>query len=189
MTRLPEKYRAAEILAPSKVQSADDEAAYIGIYTMIVTIITLNGGDLSDAKLRRYLNRMNASENMPIDKTEAVLQRLVRQGYIVKTTERRNEGDEETITWHVGPRGKMEVGPEAVAGMVREVYGSTTDDLERKLQASLRIKPADGNGDEEDGEDTDLPDAAPEPKEINGAGEGSRRRSRRTGEMKMTDEP
>lgn len=149
---LPEQLRVPDIITPSKVQSADGEAAYIGLYTMLIAIITLSGGELSDPRLRRYLTRLNAAENMPSsnpnnehtpsEKTELVLLRMIKQGYLVRVADNKNAGDDDAITWHVGPRGKMEVDNEAIAAVVREVYGGgrQNEDLERKLQASLKVK-------------------------------------------------
>ncbi|KAL8393360.1 hypothetical protein RB595_003218 [Gaeumannomyces hyphopodioides] len=140
VTTIPEPYRSAVIIPPSKIQSSDAEAIHVGLYSLIITIITLNGGELSDHKLKRYLQRMNANVNTPLEKTEAMLQRLIRQGYIVKTVERNPQSDEDAITWHVGPRGKQEVTHEAIASIAREVYGAAAnDELEKKLHASLRI--------------------------------------------------
>jgi hypothetical protein len=147
---LPEAYTTPAIKAPSKVQSAEGEAAYIALYTMIIAIITLSGGELSDPRLRRHLTRLNAAENMPsmnpndetspTEKTEMVLQRMVRQGYLVRVTEARSMGDEDATTWHVGPRGKVEVDKEVIASFVRTIYGGSNDELEIKLQVSLKIK-------------------------------------------------
>jgi hypothetical protein len=114
---------------------------------------------------------------MPTDKTENVLAKLIRQGYLVKSVENKVLGEDETITWHVGPRGKKEVGNEAVAAFVREVYGGSSDDLEKKLQASLRVRerkppPANNRGGEENGDEGGGDDA----------GDGGRRRSRRRAE-------
>lgn len=143
VSTLPEKYRSAKIIAPSKVQSAEDEAAYVGFYTLIVSIITLNGGELSHPKLKQYLRMLNAETNVHnSNKTDDVLAKLQRQGYIVKMSDRdaRQNGEDESTTWYVGPRGKKEVPPDAIAGVVRAVYGEESDELEAKLRASLRIK-------------------------------------------------
>lgn len=141
VTTIPEPYRSAVIIPPSKIQSSDAEAIHVGLYSLIITIITLNGGELGDHKLKRYLQRMNANVNTPLEKTEVMLQRLIRQGYVVKTVERNPQNDEDAITWHVGPRGKQEVPHEAIAGIAREVYGAAAnDELEKKLQVSLRIE-------------------------------------------------
>ncbi|KAF4498544.1 Non-structural maintenance of chromosome element 3 [Fusarium agapanthi] len=142
---LPEAYRHAVILAPSKTPSADDEATYAGFYTMIISVISLSGGELSDQKLKRYLQRLNADRNVSMVKTEIILKRMEKQGYVVKRVERPPLGQDgdSTTTWHVGPRGKEEVGVDGVMGMAREVYGdSWNDDNEKKLRASLNIRDA-----------------------------------------------
>ncbi|KAK5654407.1 hypothetical protein OQA88_7317 [Cercophora sp. LCS_1] len=145
---LPAKYRTPEIIGPSKVHSPEGEAAYAALYTMIISIITLSGGELSDPRLRRHLTRLNALEFMPSsnpnnpespsEKTELVLQRMVRQGYLVKLVENKGHGDDdEGTTWHVGPRGKVEVDNDAIVGFVRTVYGGSSEELDEELRASL----------------------------------------------------
>ncbi|KAK3695433.1 MAGE family-domain-containing protein [Podospora appendiculata] len=169
VSTLPEAYRTPAIITPSKVQSADGEAAYAALYSLIIAIIVLSGGELSDPRLRRHLTRLNAGENMPSadpnngnapsEKTELVLQRMIKQGYLVRVVEAKTQGDEDSVTWHVGPRGKMEVNNEAIAALIRTVYGTRTAELEAKLQVSLKVKERkiddaqaaeEGNGGEEE---------------------------------------
>ncbi|KAK3393125.1 MAGE family-domain-containing protein [Podospora didyma] len=178
---LPEKYRVPGIITPSKVQSADGEASYIGLYTTIISIITLSGGELSDPRLRRHLSRFNAGENMPSlnphnenapnEKTELMLNRMVKHGYIVKVVE-KSQGDDDSITWHVGPRGKMEVTNESIASFIRTVYGSSNDELEKKLQMSLKVKDRKTNAPAGIGEEEGPEEEASEP------GPSTRRKSR-----------
>lgn len=68
---------------------------------------------------------MNAETHTPIDRTDKLLQRMIREGYLVRT--RELDGGEEQIEFLVGPRGKVEVGAKGVAGLVREVYGRGGD--------------------------------------------------------------
>lgn len=160
---LPEPYKSARIIAPSRLISAEDEAAYVGFYTLIISLIRMVGGELSGSNLKRYLRRFNAEVNTYNDtKSEDTLSRLQRQGYLVKTVDKdaRQHGDEEQATaWLVGPRGKVEVTDEAIAGLVREVWDTKSHDdaleLEKKLQASLNIrdrKPAHGGDQANDDE-------------------------------------
>jgi hypothetical protein len=168
---LPPKYRIPAILPPSIIPDASTEAAYTALYTMIISLISLFGEDgrLSDAKLDNYLKRMNADVNMPMDKTEATLQKMIKQGYLVKVKE-NNNGDE-IIDWMVGPRGKVEVGNKGVKGLVEEVYGEDApDDLAERIRSSLGLKRVIGEQDEE---------AAPA--EVVENTRGTSRRSRRTG--------
>ncbi|KAK1758454.1 Non-structural maintenance of chromosome element 3 [Echria macrotheca] len=189
---LPSKFKNPHIMTPSKAHSADGEAAYMALYTMIISIITLSGGELSDPRLRRHLARLNAAENMPSanpsdpnhpsEKTELVLQRMIKQGYIVKKTDSGPQGDEEEgTTWHVGPRGKMEVDAESIAGFVRTVYGGSNDELEKKLSTSLGVrerKPAPQG----------VPEEPDEQAANGGPGPSSRRRSRAVAQDEDEDE-
>ncbi|OBT79887.1 hypothetical protein VF21_01655 [Pseudogymnoascus sp. 05NY08] len=136
---LPQKYNIPAIITPSHIPSASAESAYMGLYTLIVSIIMLNGGRVSDEKLMRYLQRLNANVNTPVDKTELVFAKMQKQGYIVKIKD--NASGTDITEWMVGPRGKVEVGAEGVKGLVETVYGDTApDDLGVRLKASLGIK-------------------------------------------------
>lgn len=140
---LPQKYNIPAILTPSRIPSASAESAYVGLYTLIVSIIMLNGGRVSDEKLMRYLQRLNANLNTPVDKTELLFAKLQKQGYIVKIKD--NASGTDITEWMVGPRGKVEIGAEGVKGFVETVYGDTApDDLDVRLKASLGIRDSPG---------------------------------------------
>jgi hypothetical protein len=107
---------------------------------MIVSIITLSPGRmLPNPRFENYLKKLNADRNMPMDKTENIIKKMIGQGYIVKAVDR--SGDEEVIDWLVGPRGKVEIGASGIQGLVREVYGDRApDDLQQKLNRSLGLE-------------------------------------------------
>lgn len=93
-----------------------------------------------------------------MDKTELILKKMEKQGYVIKRVDKPLAGQDgdHTITWHVGPRAKEEVGLDGVMGMVREVYGeSWGEDMEKKLRSSLNIKHQRVDGDEQDEPDGD----------------------------------
>lgn len=138
---LPAAYRRTEILPPTR---APMEGAYTGLYTFIIALILLNGGSLPEQKLERYLQRTNTDTYTPIDRTDRFLQRLCKEGYLVRN--REMDSGEEVIEYMVGPRGKIEVGTQGVAGLVREVYGrqaavedSDTTAAERELTNDFEI--------------------------------------------------
>ncbi|RDL41042.1 uncharacterized protein BP5553_01021 [Venustampulla echinocandica] len=154
VTTLPAAYRSAEIIAPSLIGSEDDEATYIGLCTVIVSYIGMSpGGQVPDHKLMRILRRLNVEENTPLEKTTVILQRMIRQGYIWRVTDR--SGDEETVDWRVGPRGKVEIGNSGISGFVKEIYGQDApQDLDKRLQRSLGVEVGRGNEEDEDVEGT-----------------------------------
>jgi melanoma-associated antigen len=138
---LPASLRAPTILAPPKNPNTATEAAYTGLYSFIVSIVYLSQGNrISEGKLERYLKKCNADEYvLGGEKTENILKRMERHGYLVKVKD-REPGGEEIIDWIVGPRGKTEIGEKGVAGMVKEVYGkrdNEMEDLEDMLERSL----------------------------------------------------
>ncbi|KAF4504227.1 hypothetical protein G6O67_008403 [Ophiocordyceps sinensis] len=67
---------------------------------------------------------------------------MEKHGYVVKKVERPPIGQDgdQNITWHIGPRAKEEIGLDGVMGMVREVFGDWSPDLEKKLRSSLGLK-------------------------------------------------
>ncbi|OJJ47584.1 hypothetical protein ASPZODRAFT_63668 [Penicilliopsis zonata CBS 506.65] len=150
---LPSVYRKPEILPPTKAPSSARESTYTALYTFIISLVMLNGGTLAEQKLERYLQRTNTSDYTPIDRTDRFLQRLCKEGYLVRN--RETDNGEEIIEYVVGPRGKIEVGEQGVAGLVREVYGhqaplgddmtalekETRERFERRLQRSLGVAP------------------------------------------------
>jgi len=114
----------------------------------VISLIFLSGGSLPDNKLDRYLKRANVDEATAssnpnafgaLDKTEKLLKRMEKDGYVVKI--RDTSSGEETIEWVVGSRGKVEVGDVSVRNMVKTVYGEAEDEaeLQRRLERSLGV--------------------------------------------------
>ena len=141
ISTLPHSYRTPAILTPSRIPTVGDEAAYTGLYTFIVGIISFSqGGMMAEGKLESALARVNADNYfLNGERTENILKRMERQGYIIKIRE-RDGGGEETVDYMVGPRGKAEIGERGVAAMARRVYAkkdAERDELERKLVRSL----------------------------------------------------
>jgi hypothetical protein len=134
---LPDKYRMKTILSPPKIPTSTQESAYVALYTFIVTLIYLSGGRLPESKLEVYLQRVNADQTTPVDKTEKLKARLIKDGYIRKIKD--SSSGEDLVEYMVGPRGKVEVGEEGVGGMVRSVYGGGAEDLEQRLERSLNF--------------------------------------------------
>lgn len=143
---LPEQYRIPAIIGPSRPLDEDiinTEDSYIGLYTMTIALITISGGKMTEGKLDRALRRMNADQTTPLGTKERTLAAMVKDGYIVKVKEDR-AGDDETVDYIVGPRGKVEVGREGVGQLIRMMYGETEDmeELEKRIQRTLDLADA-----------------------------------------------
>jgi melanoma-associated antigen len=112
---------------------------------MLISLIALSGGELSDHKLKRSLARLNCGTNMPMDRTDNVLVKLVRQGYLERVVDKADGNQEEdTVTWCIGQRGRVEVPPQSIANFVAEVYGADKpEEFDKKLHKSLGLQQPD----------------------------------------------
>ena len=143
---VPEQYRVPEVIGPSRPlpeNTLNKEDAYVGLYTMIIALITINGGSLPEGKLERALRRLNADRSTPLDTTERTIATMIKDGYIVRIKETGT--DEETIDYIIGPRGKIEVGRAGFAAFVRTIYAASEEegydeaDLERRIKRTLDV--------------------------------------------------
>jgi hypothetical protein len=142
---LPEQYRVAGSIGPGPdppEDVADMDAAYVGLYTTIISLIVLSGGQLSESKLDRYLRRMNAEQSTPVDTKDKLFARMIKDGYIVRVKDAST--GEELVEYVVGPRAKVEVDKQSLASFIRTVYGDGVEDLEQRIARSL------GLGDEDE---------------------------------------
>lgn len=143
---LPSKFRDPAIIQPLAAPTVGEESKYTAVYTVLVSLIRLSGGALPDAKMERSLKRLQMEDETPVvdyEKTEKLMKRLEKDGYIVRIKESTGTGEDD-IYWTVGPRGKVEVGDDGIRGLTKAVYGeqenqTAEDDLERKLDRSLGI--------------------------------------------------
>lgn len=186
---LPEKYRVQDvILVPPKVPTSQTEATYVGLYSLIVSLVYLCGGQIAEARLDRYLQRMNAEPYTPLDKTDKLLQRLCKEGYLVKIKD--SSSGEEMVEYMVGPRGKAEVGPKGAAGLVKTVYAdSAVDDLDARVQRSLGIEDRRGRNSTNNNNDEDEQEGeAGATEEASNGPQPTRRRSTRKRTRQQDDD-
>lgn len=130
VTTLPIEYRDALIIpAP--------DSAYSGLYTLVISMIVLSGGTLDETQFIRFMRRAHAEEYTPMGTTEKLLQRMNKDGYIVKIKD--TASGEERIEYMVGPLGKVEVDKHAVANTIRKIWGGSDEELEQKIAKTLGL--------------------------------------------------
>ncbi|KAF2032392.1 MAGE-domain-containing protein [Setomelanomma holmii] len=140
-TILPEQYRIPEIVGPSRPVTDDEisrEDSYVGLYTMVIALITISGGRIPEGKLDRAFRRMNANQSTPLGSKDKTLTLMAKDGYIATVKE------EETVDYIVGPRGKVEVGRDGFANFIRMLYGEDGDpgELEKRIERTLNVADA-----------------------------------------------
>ena len=187
---LPARYRQPSMISPAQIPSTAAESAYIGLVTFILSLIYISPAkSISESRLEKHLKRMNA-DNYVLhgEKTEKVLKRMEKEGYINKFRE-RDGGGEETVDYVLGARGKVEVGELGVAGLVRKVYGkkdAEAEELDKRLVRSLgdvvidkKQKPVDAEAVEEEAAAGEEAEAESEVEEEQ-TGRGNQRQVRRS---------
>jgi DNA-binding PadR family transcriptional regulator len=143
---LPFHFRDPEILPPAAAPTQGVEGTYTALYSLLVALIMLGGGQIAQAKMERYLRRLGLEDRTPVpgsEKTEKLLKRLEKEGYIREIREKATQGEED-VSYVVGPRGKVEVGERGVEGLVKAVYGDLEgeeeeEELERRIARSLGL--------------------------------------------------
>ena len=142
---LPFWLRDPEVLPPAAAPTQAVEGTYTALYSLLVALIMLGGGQVAQAKMERYLRRLGLEDRTPVpgsEKTEKLLKRLEREGYIREIREKATQGEED-VSFIVGPRGKVEVGERGVEGLVKAVYGHLEgedgEELERRIARSLGL--------------------------------------------------
>lgn len=191
---LPSSLRTPTILAPSRILGVTPEASYTGWYTFVVSVIFLSQGSrCSENYLERIMKKVNADNYILGDKMERMLKRMEKEGYIVKVKE-REAGGEETVDWVVGPRGKVEIGEQGVAGCVKSVFAKKDSELE-ELEARLEKSLGSGTFKKKEGDRAKTDNERQETNELVGGGERAQRpvsgrggRRRRPQEVDEDDE-
>lgn len=136
---LPGEFHDPAIVGPPAAPTPAEEGTYTAVYSVLVALIALSGGALPEAKLERYLRRLGMEDKTPVaghGKTEQLLKRMEREGYLVKVKEAATAGEED-VSWYVGPRGRKEVGDDGVRGLTSAVYGDLNDGEEAELQRRI----------------------------------------------------
>ena len=125
-------------MPPSNVDSITEEASYIGLCTILVSIVALSTeGVMSQRLLDRNLHRLEG--DMSKEAKDALLKKMEKQCYIYRTVEKTP--DDEITEYRVGPRGKVEIGNRGVMAFVKEVYGDDAPpDLEERMHRSLGME-------------------------------------------------
>ena len=142
---LPTRFREviAREVGGSKVPTAETEEAYVGLCGFLTAVVTLSGGQIAEAKLERHLRRCNAERTTPVERTDRLLVRMCKEGYLVKNKE--STGGEEVTDYILGPRAKVEIGESGVGMLVKRVWGfeneseEVQEEVGEKLERSLKM--------------------------------------------------
>lgn len=113
----------------------------------ILTLVYLSGRSLNEATLKRHLRKLGIDERVLVEgnkesgKMENILGKMVKEGYLVKLKDEVVPGQDQSHTYVVGPRGKLEIGRGGVEEFVKQIYqgvdGEIDDGFDRKINRAI----------------------------------------------------
>ncbi|CAG8477269.1 29376_t:CDS:2 [Racocetra persica] len=120
---LPQKLRDTSLIQWDR----NGEQETMGLLTVILTLIHVNGRVLSDDQLRHYFRTLYL-ENNPKFESEKLLANFVKQGYLDKqksgfADSSSQAPEREHVEYRWGPRAKIEMPEANLCDFIKSVYG------------------------------------------------------------------
>ncbi|CAG8602572.1 3845_t:CDS:2 [Funneliformis caledonium] len=136
---LSQDYRKVGIISWEK----NNEEESMGLLTVILSLIHVNGKLLSDEQLAHYFRRLCLIDNDKFD-LEKVLSTFVKQGYLnkqkVSRSDQSQNPEKESLEYSWGPRAKVEMPEENLIEFIRALFGqSAPPDLDKQIERSSGI--------------------------------------------------
>lgn len=102
------------------------EGVFSGIIMIVLSLIIMNGGTISDELLIKYLSQLQMDNNTPIGNIDKALKEMVKKGYLEKIKDDITSMNEEKgYTYFLGPRGKTEIDPEGLTTFIQKIQNDT----------------------------------------------------------------
>jgi len=136
---LPQEYRVSDIISWEK----NNEEDIMGLLTVILSLIHVNGRVLSDDQLAHYFRRLYLVDNDKFD-LEKLLSTFVKQGYLDKQKTNRSDqsqnSEKEPLEYRWGPRAKIEMPESNLVEFIRALFGrDAPSDLDKQIERSSGI--------------------------------------------------
>ncbi|RIB28767.1 MAGE family-domain-containing protein [Gigaspora rosea] len=137
---LPQKLRETGLIQWDR----NEEQEIMGLLTVILSLIHVNGRVLSDDQLRHYFRTLYLDNN-PKFELEKLLANFVKQGYLDKqksgfadSSSQAPEKDHVEYRW--GPRAKIEMPETNLCDFIKSVYGGDAPpDIDKQIERASGI--------------------------------------------------
>jgi len=134
---LPQEYRETNIISWEK-----NNEDIMGLLTVILSLIHVNGRVLSDDQLTHYFRRLYLVDNDKFD-LEKLLSTFVKQGYLDKqkiSTDQSQNLEKDPLEYRWGPRAKIEMPENNLIKFIRALFGhDAPPDLDKQIERSSGI--------------------------------------------------
>ncbi|CAG8481715.1 236_t:CDS:2 [Ambispora gerdemannii] len=118
-------------ILPQQIKNTDliqwhEEEATMGLLTVILSLIFVNGQTLSDDQLRSYTNRLHIrGDHETFGELDKTLMTFVKQGYLDKQKSGLVDqvSEKEHFEYRWGPRAKVEFPENSIVQFIKTIYG------------------------------------------------------------------
>ncbi|QSL65427.1 hypothetical protein MERGE_002737 [Pneumocystis wakefieldiae] len=99
------------------------EGVFSGMIMTILSILIMNGGEISNELLARYLSQLQMDNDTSIGNLDKTLKEMVKKGYLEKIKDNITSSNEEEkgYIYLLGPRGKTEIDPKSLTAFIKKV--------------------------------------------------------------------
>ncbi|CCJ28792.1 unnamed protein product [Pneumocystis jirovecii] len=101
------------------------EGTFSGIVMIILSIIVMNNGIVSEELLIKYLSHLQMNDDTPIGNLDKILKEMVKKGYLDKIKDDFASTNEKGCIYFLGPRGKIEIDPKRLTNFIEKIQGDT----------------------------------------------------------------
>ncbi|KAG9302319.1 hypothetical protein G9A89_008811 [Geosiphon pyriformis] len=130
---LPEELKGDDIIHWQR-----DEESIMGLLTVILSLILVNGHILTDDQLKDYITRLHLHEaNETFGDVEKLLLSFVKQGYLGRQKSGMIDqiSEKENVEYIWGPRAKVEIPKENLIQFIKMIFGpEAPQDLARQIE-------------------------------------------------------
>ncbi|CAG8507562.1 1926_t:CDS:2 [Diversispora eburnea] len=136
---LPKKLREINLIQWDKNQ----ELEKMGLLTVILSLIHVNGRTLSDDQLDHYFRRLRLG-NEPFDTTKLIAT-FIKQGYLnkqkVSAIENSRTSEKDPVEYRWGPRAKIEFSESSICDFIKGIYGDDAlPDLPKQIERASGLE-------------------------------------------------
>lgn len=136
---LPQEYKETDIINWGK-----NEQDIMGLLTVILSLIHVNGRVLSNDQLTHYFRRLYLDGNDKFD-LEKLLSTFVKQGYLDRQktsgTDQSQNSEQDPLEYRWGPRAKIEMPENNLIKFIRALFGhDVPPDFDKQIERSSGIE-------------------------------------------------
>ncbi|KAG5519350.1 hypothetical protein PMAC_001975 [Pneumocystis sp. 'macacae'] len=115
------------------------EGAFSGIIMIILSIVIMNSGVISEELLTKYLLHLQINNDTPIGNIDKILKEMIKKGYLDKIKDDfvSTNNKEKGCIYFLGPRGKTEIDSKRLTTFIEKIQGDAAPQNLKEIVENL----------------------------------------------------